>query len=146
MPRPTKKDEAIKGDIETLRKQAIKQFFGLTPKIYAHIESSMVATRPCQACFVEADGTSKPGKAKDADGKCAMCHGTFLVPDYGQRNWATEQAQPIVAPAPKTVEMSVENTSSIPELEEKAASLTDEQLQQKLEVLNLDVASNGRGN
>lgn len=134
MARPTNKDVRIKDDIEKLRKEAVKQFFGLTPKMYAHIEKSMAATKPCVACFKE-NGEHKPGKAIDVDGKCAMCHGTYLVPDNVQRNWATEMAQPIVAPAPKTVEMSVENTSSVAELEDEAGKLSDSELDKRLKAV-----------
>ena len=138
MARPTKADNALKSKIDQLREKTVEKFFGLSDKMLKHIEWSMAAQVPCTSCSVSEDGVHRPGKAKDEGGKCAQCHGTYLVPDKVQRNWATEQAQPIVAPAPKTVEMSVEQTSSVPELESEVKKLSDEEITKRLEVLKFE--------
>lgn len=138
MARPTNKDQALKGQVEKLREKTIEKFFGLSDKMLKHIEESMSATKPCVSCAKDPKtGAHLPGKSIDSSGLCAQCHGTYLVPDNPQRNWATEQAQPIIAPAPKTIEMNVEQKSITPELEDAARKLDDESLKQRLAVLEL---------
>src|SRR4026209_888169 len=116
MGRKKLEDKQTEGTIDKKRKDAIEKFFGLTEKVLKHIEWSIGATRVCNNCSTKelASGEEKhvPGKAKDAKGKCAFCHGLNVVPDVQQRNWATGEIADRIAPKPKAVEMSVEQKSS----------------------------------
>lgn len=123
-----KDDKPMKKAVDKLREEVVQKFFGLSEKLYRHIETSIVATKPCTSCAIGADGAHRPSKP-GPDGKCAYCHGTYLVPDTQQRNWATEQAQPIIAPAPKQVDMTVEQTPIVPEIEEKVKKLSDTEVE-----------------
>lgn len=66
-----------------------------------------------------------------------MCHKTYVVPDKQQRNWAIEQAQPVIAPAPKTIEVNVDKASNLPEMEETAKKLSKEEIDRRLRVISL---------
>lgn len=135
-------DKQTKKAIDKLREDVVQKFFGLSDKLYKHIEASIQATKPCTSCAI-VNGEHRPTKI-GTDGKCAYCHGTYLVPDTQQRNWATEQAQPIVAPAPKQVEMAVEQTSSVPEIEEKVKALDTKTIDKAIEALGLTFGTDKR--
>lgn len=132
MGRPTKKDEKIKDDIEKLRAGVISKFFNLSEDVMSHLTAALKAKKPCGACTKGKSEEGKvvhvPGKAQDDLGLCAMCHGTYLVADIAQRQWAVEMVQPLVAPAPKTVEATPEKVSDLPEKTAQAASLSDAEL------------------
>ena len=136
MGRPKKIDTEIKGDIASLREGVTRKFFGLSDRVYNHILSSAVATKPCMACSIGPDGKHQPGKAKDEDGRCAMCHGSYLIADTQQRNWAVEQALPLVTNN-KQVEVKVENKSILPELEAIIKGLDNKTLEQRLALLDV---------
>ena len=128
-------DKKVKKAVDKLREEVVQKFFGLSEKLYKHIETSIQATKPCTSCSI-VNGEHKPTKI-GVDGKCAFCHGTYLVPDIQQRNWATEQAQPIIAPAPKVVDMAVEQTSNVPELEEKVKAMDSKTIDEALKSLGI---------
>lgn len=133
MGRPSEKDKKTKDDVEQLRKQVIKNFFGgLSDKMLLQIEASLKATKPCGSCSKGKSEEGKtihvPGKAVDELGSCAMCHGSYLVPDVQQRQWAVEQIKPIVAPPPKVAETVAVEESALPEMEDRAAALSDADL------------------
>ncbi len=135
-------DKQTKKAVDKLREEVVQKFFGLSEKLYKHIETSIQATKPCTSCSI-VNGEHKPTKV-GTDGKCAFCHGTYLVPDTQQRNWATEQAQPIIAPAPKQVEMAVEQTSILPEIEEKVKGLDSKAIDEAIKSLGISFG-NERG-
>jgi len=132
--RPSKEEAEIRGDIADMREQVTLKFFGLSEKVYKHLVASVTAERPCAACWIAEDGTHTPGKAKDADGKCALCHGTYLVPDNQQRNWAATEALPLITQA-KPVEMKIDNKTVLPELEAQYKGLPDALIVKLLESL-----------
>lgn len=124
--------------IDKKRKDAIEKFFGLTEKVLKHIEWSITATKVCVNCSVNpTTGEIIPGKAKDAEGKCAFCHGSSLVPDTVQRNWATGEIADRIAPKPKAVEMTVDQTSHVAELEDEMKRLSPDELKRQVEVLDM---------
>lgn len=128
--------------IDDKRKEAIEKFFGLTEKVLKHIEWSITCTKVCTNCSVIPIKDSKemqhvPGKAVDAEGKCAFCHGSNLVPDVQQRNWATGEIADRIAPKPKAVEMTVDKTEERKELEQEVKKLKDAELDKQLEVLGV---------
>jgi hypothetical protein len=109
--------------IEKAREKALEQFFGLSKKAIAHIEWSVQATMPCSYCTADNKGSFK----RDEAGECLKCHGTKLVPDIQQRNWATEEITSRVAPKPKSVEMSVEQQGNTEELKKQLEQAPAEQ-------------------
>ena len=125
-------EQKSQGKIEKLRAEAIERFFNLTDKVLDHIKWSIKADKPCMHCDINGNA-----KAKDENNLCAMCHGTKLVPDTIQRNWATDEVITRIAPAPKAVEMSVEQKSIIPELEEEVKKLSKEDLDKQLSALGI---------
>lgn len=125
-------------DIDALRERALAKFTGLSEKLYNHVVASFLATKPCMACSIGPDGKHVAGKYKDADGLCAMCHGSYAVPDMQQRNWAAEMAQPIAVPAPKSVEVKVEQKSNLPELLSFVKQMNDSTLTEKLALLGVE--------
>lgn len=124
--------------LDGLRSKAVEKFFELSDKMIKHITWSMEATIPCPHCSIK-DGNHVPGKAIDSNGNCAMCHKTYVIPDKQQRNWAIEQAQPVIAPAPKTIEVNVDQSSNVPELADVAKKLTKEELENRLKIISLSV-------
>lgn len=126
-------------NVDALRERALAKFTGLSEKLYSHVVASFNATKPCMACSINPDGSHCPGKFKDSQGMCAMCHGTYAVPDMQQRNWAAEMAQPIAVPAPKSVDVKVETKSQLPELMSFVKQLNDSTLTEKLAMLGVEV-------
>lgn len=137
MGRPKKVSPDASIDIDALREKALAKFTGLSEKLYNHVVASFNATKPCMACSIGPDGKHQAGKYKDADGLCAMCHGSYAVPDMQQRNWAAEMAQPIAVPAPKSVEVKVEQKSNLPELAAMIRQLDDKSIKDKLAMLGI---------
>lgn len=114
--------------IDKKRRDALEKFFGLSVKAMKHIEWSLESKVICTSCSVDANGNHKAGKAKNASGNCAFCDATGYVPDKEQRNWATGQVADRIAPKPKSVEMSVEQTTTVEELEKDMVGKTDDEL------------------
>lgn len=140
MARHTLEKKKAETPVDTLRKNALAKFFGLTDKVMKHVEWSIEATKPCSACtYIEGQGY-KAGKAKTEDGRCALCLNTGLVPDVQQRNWATGEIAPRIAPAPKAVEMSVDTTNDRAELEAEISQLGQEVLDLQLKNLGVTVS------
>jgi hypothetical protein len=122
--------------IDKRRNAALEKFFGLTDKVLKHISWSIEASKPCTACtFI--NGSYTPGKAKTADGMCAMCLNTGLVPDVSQRNWASGEIADRIAPKPKAVEMTVDKAEERKELEKEVGDLKDEVLDLQLQQLGV---------
>lgn len=132
--RPPRIEAEIKGDLAQMREQVTLKFFGLSEKVYKHLVESVVAMRPCGSCTVDQEGNHKPGKAKDENGLCALCHGTYLIPDNNQRNWAASEALPLITQA-KPVEMKIDAKTNMSELEEQYKSLPDALLSKLLTVV-----------
>ena len=127
----------VESHIDTKRKNAIEKFFGLTDKVLKHIEWSITATKVCVNCTQMNDGTMRPGKAVDSDGKCGFCHGSNVVPDTVQRNWATGEIADRIAPKPKAVEMTVDQKSNVEELEEEMKKLPPDELKRQVGMFQL---------
>ena len=121
-------------NLENKRREVINKFLGLTDKMIAHIEWSIIAIKPCVAC--DLDGKAK---AKDVTGACAMCHGTKLVPDVVQRNWATIEIAERISPKPKSVEMTIDKSDDIKALESEVAKLKSEDIDTQLAALGVKV-------
>lgn len=140
---PSKKEEQPKQDKR--RAAALDSLYAFWDKAKEHISWSLSATLVCPACTVQ-NGVFVPGKAQK-DGKCAFCGNTGLMPDKSQRNWATDRLTERLAPAPKAVEMQVEDRRDVKELEKKTSELSDEELDKRLSVIDLfgkDDAANNR--
>lgn len=144
MGRKSLPDKKTESQIDKKRKDAIEKFFGLTEKVLKHIEWSIVAEKVCTNCSVN-NGVHVPGKAVDAEGKCGFCHGTNVIPDVQQRNWATGEIADRIAPKPKAVEMTVDQKSNVEELEEEMKRLPPDELKRQIEVLDIKqlIAANG---
>jgi len=121
MARHSKDKKQATSEIDALRRKVIEEFFDLKDNVRQHIEWSLAATVTCSSCHLD-NGVHVPGKARDAEGKCAFCHATGIVPDKNQRNWATEEVYGRIAPAPKAMEFedkTAENKSQIAKQLEK---------------------------
>jgi len=134
MGRPKKIDAEIKHDLAQMREQVTAKFFGVSEKVYKHISESLKAERPCNNCTIGPDGANLPGKAKDEAGKCAFCHGTFIIPDNTQRNWAATEALPLITNS-KPMEVKVNNSAGLAELEAQMKKLPDHTISSLLRVI-----------
>jgi hypothetical protein len=131
---PRSAESTLRGDLAQMREQVTLKMFGLSERVYKHLLASAEAIKPCHACTVDKDGNHLPGKAKDEAGRCALCHGTYIVPDNNQRNWAVSEALPLITQA-KPVEMKVDTASQLPELESEYKDLPDAVLSKLLSVI-----------
>lgn len=132
-------------EIDTLRQKTIEKFFDLSAAVFDHIKLSLKAELVCSACRQDENGIHMPGKARDVEGKCAFCHGAYLVPDMDQRNWAVNEISERVAPKPKAMELAVDQNQVQDEMEKKVAGLSKEDLETLVTLLdgkNKDSASN----
>lgn len=137
MPRHSKEESRSLSSIDALRQSTIEKFFGLTDKIMKHILWSVEAQVPCGSCSRDAaTGAHIPGRAKDADGNCSFCHGSYMVPDKNQRNWATEKIAERIAPPPKTVEMNVDQQTTVEEDKAKLSKLSNFQIEELQRILD----------
>ena len=123
-----------RSQIDKLREDVIEKLFDIKEHYINHIAASIQATKPCLQCSIDQQGKVVAGK-KDVNGHCLACHGTMIVPDTTQRNWAAEQAQPILAPAPKQIEVSNESQSNLADVQEAVKGLSDKDLTDKIKEL-----------
>lgn len=137
MARHTKGEARAQSEIDKLRIKVIEKFFDLSETAFAHLKESMSAMRLCPHCSMDDKGNHKAGKAKDIDGKCSFCHGSYLIPDQDQRNWAFEQGADRFAPKPRSLEMNVDQTVHKDEIEQSVAKLSDEELNKKMDLLGI---------
>lgn len=143
MGRHSNEKKAVNSRIDDLRRQTIEEFFGLKDRVQKHIEWSLESIKPCGFCLTSEDGTHKPGRAKDTEGKCAFCHGTSIVPDVAQRNWATEEVYSRIAPPPKAVEL-IDKTEDSDSMEAELRTLSEDDFSKRLAMLE-GLTSNGNG-
>lgn len=137
---PAKKEEHPK--VDKKRQAALEGLYEFWDKARSHIAWSLAATVVCPSCTVR-DGQFFPGKAQTEDGKCAFCGNTGLIPDKTQRNWATDRLTERLAPAPKAVEMTVDdNRKDVKDLEEKTKDLSDKELNEKLQLIDFSGKEN----
>lgn len=143
MARHSSVDKKIETSIDRKRNDVLKRFFGLTNKVFKHIEWSLESEKICTACQKDpGTGKHKPIKAEDKDGKCAFCHGTYKIPDVSQRNWAAGELTDRISPKPKAVEMSIEKKDT-KELEKELSVLSDSKLDAMLKEADLHEVVNG---
>lgn len=135
MPRTGQQEKKTRSEIEKLQEKTIEKFFELSPKMMEHIRRSMEAVMICSHCS-EKEGFHQPGKAKDEEGKCGFCHGTYLVPDLEQRNWAFNQAGLRVAPAPKALETQASENATKDEVERQVEKLPKDVLETLAKLLS----------
>lgn len=141
--RPSKEDQK--------RKDVLSKLEPLTPKWIAHVESGLNATRPCDFCSyiwskdVEPIKMLNPNVKQDAEGKCIKCHGSLLVADIAQRNWAAEQLGDRIAPKPKAQEIKLKDETDLTEFEKELDGADSKLIDKLAKELNIafDEGSNG---
>lgn len=130
------------------RKDVLAKLEPLTPKWIAHVQAGLEATRPCDFCSYIWSKDEVPVKMlhpntkQDADGKCIKCHGTLLVADINQRNWAAEQLGDRIAPKPKAQEIKLKDDADTTEFEKGLEGVDDNVLAKLAKELNV-VLDNG---
>ena len=117
--------------VEQVRRGAFAKFVLLADKTLIWIEESLKSTKVCTYC--DSKGVSSK---VDSEGKCASCHGTNVVPNIDQRNWAAEQVADRVSPKPKSVEMQID-TSSDDAFSESLSKLDDSAVDELLKTMNI---------
>ena len=86
------------------RSSAYNRIKPLTEKACKEIERALSAVVPCRYCL--GGNVKKAGKG----GKCIMCNGLELVADHDQRKWGAMEVLNRVAPAPKAIEMRLDDS------------------------------------
>ena len=90
---------------------------------YDEVETALKAVKICEGC------TEDKVKRKDANGLCIMCKGTGIVRDKDERKWAAIFVLERADPAPKSVEMIVDDhrdkEALIKEMSEKSDAEVD---------------------
>lgn len=106
---------------------------GLVEPSYAEVKAALTATKPCGLCL-----NGEP-KKKNQEGNCLMCNGSGIIRDHEQRKWAAELVISRADPAPKSVEMKIDDNRDKEKLAEKYANLSKEEVDRLLETLNVTV-------
>lgn len=117
------------------REEVMKQLFQLTTDLYNHIADSLKAVLPCMSC-------ASDNFRKDAVGECFYCHGAGHVADVKRRDWASDRLIDRIAPAPKAIEMTVDDKRDTDELVDQYKDKRPEELKQLL--TRLEVVENGK--
>ncbi len=105
----------------------------LKEKVMEWWKYSLDAKLVCNACL-----EGSPRK-KNEKGVCAFCDGTGYVPDKDQRNVAFKEAIARLSPAPKSVEMRIDDNRDKEELMKQYEGLPKEEVDRLLEQMNLRV-------
>lgn len=95
------------------------------------LESKLV----CNGCI-----EGKPRK-ENTEGKCAHCNGEGYVPDKEQRNMAFKEVVARLSPAPKAVEMRIDDNRDKEELMKKYEGMPKEEVERLL--AQMDIAVKG---
>jgi hypothetical protein len=141
MPKADKKKVSKNRKLAQLRNKLYEELFDAKEKFVKHLLWSMDATIVCPACFVETvkneDGKViekriVPGKAKDSQGKCKLCHNDGFVPDKPQRNWASDQLGHRLAPNLKGIEVGDGEEEETQQIETEAKKISDADLDKEL--------------
>ena len=111
------------------RKRAYEKIKELTDQACDELERCINATKPCNFCV---GGT--PKKTNNS-GKCLLCDGVGLVPDNDTRKGAREDILSRVAPAPKNIEMKVDDKRETEELVKRWEEKSPEDVRKALDVL-----------
>lgn len=113
----------------------LDKMYDLSDNYFKHLVASQDALKPCVSCEMDKDGHHKPGRAKNEAGRCRFCDGKYVVPDLVQRNWANTMIADRIVPPPKSVELQVDDKREYSELEQKASSLSNEELDKQLKAI-----------
>lgn len=119
---------------EKLRQDNLAKLEPLSPKWIAHISQALEAVRPCDYC----DTLGNSAK-RDVEDKCLKCHGTKVIPDNAQRNWAAEEVGSRIAPKPKPTEIVLDDKRDTEEAEEAVQQASNEDLDTMLKKFGLTI-------
>lgn len=108
---------------EQEKKELLDKLKTLTPEWLAHIDKSFKAVLPCSYC----DASGKASKM-DELGMCLKCHGTKVVEDKDQRNWAAQEFGDRVLPKKNEVDLSMDDVREQEEAEQELGNVSDEKL------------------
>ena len=132
MPKADKRKKTKNRKLAGLRNKLYEELFQAKEKFVKHLLWSMEATIVCPACFKDKDGNIVPGKARDEQGRCKLCHNDGFAPDKQQRNWATDRLGDRLAPALKGIEVGDDEESIEQKVAEEAKELSDDDLDKEL--------------
>lgn len=109
------------------RMKNLEEFQDMSVESFKYIRECLTAVIPCGYCSVKEDGKVLAPKY-DANHNCAKCHGTNFLPDRETRKWANEMVQGRITPAPKAVEMEVDDKRDVDEWAEQMKDASDDAL------------------
>lgn len=130
---------------ERRRQAHIERAETLSGKSWDYVAECQKAVLPCSYCsYVRRKDLDKNAEnpdervvvaAKyDENGSCIKCHGTKVVPDVERQRWAAELIFSRVVPAPKAVELAVDDNKD-ERLAEAAKNLSNEEIDALLKKL-----------
>lgn len=100
---------------------------------YDEVEAALKAVKICEGC------TEDKIKRKGPDGLCIMCKGAGVVRDKDERKWAAVFVLERADPAPKSVEMVVEDKRDREKLIEEVSQKSDAEVDALLSQMGIDV-------
>jgi hypothetical protein len=130
MAKRTKTQKKTDGIVKEEREKIMEILFGFSSKWISEIQDAFMSSVPCGYC--DKDGHASK---QDENGKCLKCHGLKVVSNERRREWAADQIGERIAPRPKPVEMTIEEDSSMEELQKRYQKETKEALLKKLALL-----------
>lgn len=101
---------------------------------YDEVEAALKALKICDGC------TEDKVKRKGADGLCIMCKGVGLVRDKDERKWAAVFVLERADPAPKSVEMIVDDHRDKEALIKEMSEKSDEEVDSLLTAMGIEVS------
>src|SRR3990167_5017502 len=127
------KDEQAVQLKQGLYDQIFRDILGLKKKVMEWWKYSLESKLVCNGCIDD-----RPKKL-NAEGFCAWCAGTGYVPDKDQRNVAFKEALARLSPAPKAVEMRIDDNRDKEELMNLYKGKSKEEVDALLEKLNIPI-------
>jgi hypothetical protein len=101
---------------------------------YDEVEAALKAVKICDGCNDKGEI-----KRKNAEGQCVLCGGKGLVRDKDERKWAAVFVLERADPAPKSVEMVVEDKRDREKLIEEVSQKSDAEVDALLEQMGVSV-------
>lgn len=115
------------------REKAKNRRKSLVDPSYDEVEAALKAVKPCSHC------TDKEPKRRNEAGNCFLCDSKGLMRDHDQRKWAAEFVLSRADPAPKSVEMVIDDHRDKEAILKSLSDLPESKVDELLKQMDIPV-------